>query len=684
MKDLSLSEDECNRMRYNQHFSIDKISERYLEYNPDNVAKMVGILIKNRKKSNKQITVTMTSCKRYDLFYKTVSSFINCCLDLELIDEWIVVDDQSSNEDKLKMMTDFPFIKYIWKTKENKGHARSMNILRELVKTPFTFHMEDDWLFFRQEKYLSTCLNIINSQEHYGQCLLNRLYTERAQCYDIFGGIKKNYNNTRYYEHEFYTGNELEKFTIQNRNKKTCAYWPHYSLRVGMMKTIVWKKVGEYNENAEHFEMEYAYRYVNNGYVTTYLDNTNCLHIGRCTFERNSDKLNAYDLNKESQFGNPVKNNNVLESLGLTEEEEKISSVYTNDDQQINEISHTIKSDRLELLNTTEYDTKYKLKTYVLNLERRPDRLKKFIIENHDHIEKLQYQVFKAIDGNQIVSKPKTLKLFETGDYKYRKGIMGCASSHIKMWHELIVSDIDVMLVLEDDVTLSSNFINKLISLLKKLPPDNWNILFLGHFLYPHFRKESDSDQDVMPSLEKWDKNRCMKESMGGTIGYIIHKRGAVKMFKHVHDNGVYNAIDWVMFKTADENNIYYSYPHIVFSECVTNEIKPDSDIQYDVNSLCPDDNSRISLELKYWKEKNVSIKCTDAVPSRDELLTRVHFIKTDDYMDLVRKFEKLPVQFYTINKGKYMVVVPHTKITVEIQGEVVFDGGYLNVDNPV
>src|SRR5690606_23365455 len=104
----------------------------------------------------------------FDLFYKTVISFINCCEDIHLIDEWFVVDDNSDPNDRIKADNDFPFIKFIWKNPENKGHPRSMNILKQNIKTPYFFHIEDDWLFFRKEKYLSECLDILSSDKMYG------------------------------------------------------------------------------------------------------------------------------------------------------------------------------------------------------------------------------------------------------------------------------------------------------------------------------------------------------------------------------------------------------------------------------------------------------------------------------------------------------------------------------------
>ena len=42
------------------------------------------------------ITFTITSCKRFDLFEKTMNSFLNCCIDIERIDKWLCVDQNTT------------------------------------------------------------------------------------------------------------------------------------------------------------------------------------------------------------------------------------------------------------------------------------------------------------------------------------------------------------------------------------------------------------------------------------------------------------------------------------------------------------------------------------------------------------------------------------------------------------
>ncbi len=726
MLNINYSEEQLEVLNNLQIQCIKNVSERYIDYNTNKINEITNILNTNRKKNiiNKKVTVTMTSCKRFDLLYKTISSFLNCCTDLYLIDEWILIDDLSSEEDRSLMKEKFPFITYIFKNKDDKGHVKSMNILKKEVNTEYIFHIEDDWLFFKKENYITKCIELLKEDNSYGQCLLNKNYGEKEDCYNrIKGGILKYSSfNTRYYIHEYFTS---EKLKLNPLNYTHCAYWPHYSLRVGMMKKEVWDNIGDYNTNASFFEMEYGNRYIEK-YKTIFMDNISCLHIGRCTFERNSGKLNAYDLNNEKQFGgennNNNNNNNNILKLDLTEEEKQIS-LYFEEKEEEDKTSHEKK----------ETD-KYKIKTYVVNLKRRPDRMKKFIKDNHDKLHLLQYNFFEAIDGQIVEPKPKILKLFESGDYNYRKGIIGCALSDIKICHELVTSPgLDCILKLEDDITLADDFVEKTINILKQFKDKNsWDIIFLGHFLYPQFR-DNKYKNNKMPIVEKWNKQMCCEKSMGGTIGYLISRSGSIKLYNHIIKNGMYNAIDWVMFKTADENNIYYSNPHIVFSECVTNDIKPDSDIQYDYNSLCNNDEMRIKLELNYWinileqdgiklnikkedikssyedikssyediKESikdikindNSKILIIDKIPNRDTILSYLTFFISNDLKninDIILSMSTYPIQYYIINllkiKKHILVIVPNSKIhyKLDILKDVTFNGGYLNVDHPV
>jgi GR25 family glycosyltransferase involved in LPS biosynthesis/GT2 family glycosyltransferase len=661
---------------------VDGIHNRYAHYNSFNVGKMTGELLQNRRENRGNITVTMTTCKRFDLFCSTVNSFLQCCIDTDNIRDWIVVDDNSSESDILQMVEMYPFIRIVTKTPEERGHARSMNIIRENVNTDYIFHLEDDWTFFR-EFTLSSLTRVFNETgyENCGQVLLNRGYAERGQCRDIYTDKPVRVGAISVCKH-IYTDNPP-------LGVKNCCYWPHYSLRVGVTRRSVFDKIGAFSETDSHFEREYANRYVDAGFFTVFTDGIYCYHSGKCTFETGD---NAYSLNGMSQFGLPVKSVSDFKNP----ENEKPESEW----------NYTLSPAESQVSPEYKPGRKYHLSTLVLNLKRRPDRLQSFITANHTEVQSLQYRVFDAVDGTSLLPLPKHLKLFETGDFTYRRGIMGCALSHIKMWTELITSPAtDTMLILEDDVVVCRDFVSKLTCVLNSLD-ENVDIVFLGHFLYPQYRKPDDfaDESTVEVKTERWNRQKCIKHSMGGTIGYVITRKGAIKMLQHISQRGVYNAIDWVMFKNADELDIRYCYPHLVKSECVIGEQKVDSDIQYDKSALCPSDDARVLFELDYWCKQTSSTgvnfrgKVIDGIKRDDD--SRVCYYEGCDipYGEpgrvVVGIFDNTAQQRFYVSEldvNKYRcytirdmgVVVVDLRLVDDRHNREVVWSGMLNVDNP-
>ncbi|MCC7104785.1 MAG: glycosyltransferase, partial [Chloroflexi bacterium] len=144
-----LPESQRARIESNRDFAVPRLLEETAAY----PAALVERLARQQRrraaaKRRSRVTLTITSCKRLDLFEQTVNSFLSCCADLELIDRWVCVDDNSSAEDRARMLARYPFFEFIFRTPSEKGHARSMNAILDLVDSPFWLQMEDDWHFF--------------------------------------------------------------------------------------------------------------------------------------------------------------------------------------------------------------------------------------------------------------------------------------------------------------------------------------------------------------------------------------------------------------------------------------------------------------------------------------------------------------------------------------------------------
>lgn len=238
------------------------------------------------------VTLTMTTCKRYDLFEQTVNSLLNNITDLYMVERFICIDDNSSTEDRKKMLDNFPFFEYRFKRTDQKGHVTSMNMIKKMM-TPddkFIFHLEDDFVFLCRRNYIGKSLRVLRDNPQVSQVLFARNYAETIKDYRIKGG--KPFANNKFLIHEY-----IEK--EEERDGRGCAYWPGFSFRPSIIRREALDKVGAFN-SVNHFEMEYSHRMQKAGYISVFHNRVDLIHIGKLTSER--DKPNAYILNGVKQF----------------------------------------------------------------------------------------------------------------------------------------------------------------------------------------------------------------------------------------------------------------------------------------------------------------------------------------------------------------------------------------------
>jgi len=247
------------------------------------------------KKRYYGITLTMTTCKRFDLFEQTVNSLLNNVKDIHMIERFICIDDNSSHEDRMKMLEKYPFFEFQFKRTDQKGHAFSMNLLKKKLtdEDKFIFHLEDDWVFLTRRNYISKAIRILKDNERVGQVLFNRNYAETISDYDIQGGNP--IVNNKFLIHD-YIKDEKER---NQKYKWSNAHWPHFSFRPSITKKEVFDKVGKFKD-IPNFETDYGERYTELGFVSCFNNRIDLLHIGKLTKEK--EGKNAYALNGVKQW----------------------------------------------------------------------------------------------------------------------------------------------------------------------------------------------------------------------------------------------------------------------------------------------------------------------------------------------------------------------------------------------
>jgi len=191
------------------------------------------------------------------------------------------------------------------------------------------------------------------------------------------------------------------------------------------------------------------------------------------------------------------------------------------------------------------------IRTVCINLDRRPDRwanvLKQPEVKNLPHLSR-----FPAVDGSTLkVDTDPRISTLARYNIKHRTrrshdmldgiGGVGCALSHIALWKQLVDSDQNVMLILEDDLTIPDGMWSTVQQLFRNTPSlkdsTSWDIWSLGnHHCYETLGVRP-ADKYVVE--DKWI--RC--NEFVGLQTYFISRTGAQKLLKDVFP--IQQHIDW-------------------------------------------------------------------------------------------------------------------------------------------
>ncbi|RHY29393.1 hypothetical protein DYB32_005170 [Aphanomyces invadans] len=224
------------------------------------------------------LTVALTTCKRLSLFLATMKSFLPYANSTAVaICMILVLDDHSSAADRRVMQESFPTVQFVFTRR--KGHAHSLNLLLDLVSTPFVLYLEDDWQWLQDLPHhpIAHALAVLDSDPTLVQVLLNTQ----------FSGWPRTMHDSHpfdvYFRHEF--GIVDHAF----------GYWPGFSLNPGVWNLRRLRQCPRltFNERSDVFEREFSLAVWQCGLHVAMLPYTTAVHIGAAPGTNGS----AYALN---------------------------------------------------------------------------------------------------------------------------------------------------------------------------------------------------------------------------------------------------------------------------------------------------------------------------------------------------------------------------------------------------
>ena len=204
----------------------------------------------------------------------------------------------------------------------------------------------------------------------------------------------------------------------------------------------------------------------------------------------------------------------------------------------------------------------------VINLKRREDR-KQMMIEQFERECITNFEFVEAIDGRQLNETEELTLLFEGNNFNYRKSIIGCALSHLKIYNSLVNdNDNDYYVILEDDIELSSNFKEYLNYHCKLFIDKQLEHLSLGVYDCNYIDQEKIKTNDITVF------QKDVYKFWNITFAYIISKSAAQKMLLYINKCSIKCAFDNPLSHGEVIN--YYHTTHCIAKQKNINEFGSD------------------------------------------------------------------------------------------------------------
>jgi GR25 family glycosyltransferase involved in LPS biosynthesis len=200
---------------------------------------------------------------------------------------------------------------------------------------------------------------------------------------------------------------------------------------------------------------------------------------------------------------------------------------------------------------------------YVINLDRRADRRTSFV-EYHPYF-KGKIKRHMACDGLSLTLTPALASLFKPNDFFWKKAVMGCAISHLKLWTMLHCDskEIQSYLIMEDDARLKPEWTTAWEKVQGKLPV-GWECIYLGGVLPPNREGYELVKEPVIPGLCRIKPNTFFGQAEPTrqfhfcAYAYVLSRSGAKKILDEITRHvGIWTSADHVLFNSLDKMNVY-------------------------------------------------------------------------------------------------------------------------------
>lgn len=146
-------------------------------------------------------------------------------------------------------------------------------------------------------------------------------------------------------------------------------------------------------------------------------------------------------------------------------------------------------------------------------------------------------------------------------------GMLSCISSHYQVWKNIVEQNLDYCVILEDDIIITDDFINKYNKYISSIPSD-WDMLLLGCVMKCSTTKNFDIFEHLQSLLffRKFGKNYQVNDdiirvkSFIGTHAYILTLNGAKKLVQYFTVKNGHLDVDMSLYISNNDDYKCYSF----------------------------------------------------------------------------------------------------------------------------
>ena len=207
---------------------------------------------------------------------------------------------------------------------------------------------------------------------------------------------------------------------------------------------------------------------------------------------------------------------------------------------------------------------------YVINLERRADRLEKLWTNSPEL--KGRVERWPAVDGRSLKMTPAIAGFLKPNDFMWKKAISGCALSHLGLWWKLATEthDIESYLILEDDVKFKEGWEKTWRqAVVADAVPEDCDIIYLGGVLPPNRSGWNETCKERVNDFfcrvkenTMWGQDKPNRYFHFCAYSYILSKKGAQKVIDIIRTaNGCWTSADHILCNPVDILKAYVMDP---------------------------------------------------------------------------------------------------------------------------